>query len=132
MSLEDDFLFKGSDYYLEHVLFNLLKNTYKYGGEDSHINIWLKNHCIYFEDDGPGINEADLPYVFDRFYTTESTGMGMGLAFCKSVMEEFKGKILCESKTKEESKNTYTLFKLSFPSIKSELPNTQKASKNIR
>jgi len=56
-----------------------------------------------------------LPHIFTRFYTwsadrNQSTGTGIGLAFCRSVMESFGGTIDCKSQLGE-----YTEFTLAFP-----------------
>ncbi|WP_213779785.1 ATP-binding protein [Caballeronia sp. dw_276] len=44
-------------------------------------------------DNGPGISDANLPRLFDAFFTTRSTGMGMGLAICSSIIEAHGGQI---------------------------------------
>jgi signal transduction histidine kinase len=100
-------------YYLTHVILNLLKNAYKHGGENIKIKIWTKGSCLYFKDYGKGIPKENLPYIFDRFYTGNKTGTGIGLAFCKMVMEDLGGHIGCESKY-----GKYTKFTLVFPESK--------------
>ncbi|XWN35542.1 MAG: ATP-binding protein [Roseivirga sp.] len=112
VDLEEDFMFYGSEYYIQHIIFNLLKNAYKYSRKDCTIEIWLKNNELHFKDDGPGIAEEDLPYIFDHFFTTDTVGTGIGLAFCRLVMEEFGGTITCRSKQGNES---FTELILSFP-----------------
>jgi len=97
-------------YYLTHVILNLLKNAHKHGGEDIKIKIWTKRSRLYFEDNGKGIPKEVLPYIFDRFYTGNKTGTGIGLAFCKMVMEDLGGYIECASKL-----GKYTKFTLVFP-----------------
>ena len=44
-------------------------------------------------DDGAGIAEEDLPYVFERFYKGNDGQHGIGLAIAKSVTESYHGKI---------------------------------------
>jgi len=44
-------------------------------------------------DTGVGINPADADRVFERLFTTKSQGMGMGLAICRSIIENHDGRI---------------------------------------
>jgi signal transduction histidine kinase len=54
---------------------------------------------ISVEDNGPGIEPADLPHVFDRFYkSSDSGGMGLGLSIAKYLVEAHGGRIWAESK----------------------------------
>src|SRR5467141_1292334 len=48
--------------------------------------------CI-IEDSGPGIDPTHLPHLFDSFFTTKDTGMGMGLSICRSIIEAHDGHI---------------------------------------
>jgi signal transduction histidine kinase len=56
------------------------------------------------------MSSRQLANLFDHFYTTTFMGTGIGLSFCKLVMERFGGDIFCESE-----EGAYTRFTLLFP-----------------
>ncbi len=66
----------------------------------------------FAEHKGTGIAADKLPSIFQPFYTSleQGTGTGMGLSFCKMVMDGFGGAIACRSKLGE-----FTEFELKFP-----------------
>jgi two-component system CAI-1 autoinducer sensor kinase/phosphatase CqsS len=116
-----DFQFRGSDILLMHVLFNLLKNALYYiavAGKGE-VFIWVEPNAVgenrlFFMDTGQGIPAHLQPRIFDRFFTSMETGRGsgIGLSFCRMVMEGFDGRIECESVHGE-----FTRFVLSFPGV---------------
>jgi signal transduction histidine kinase len=52
---------------------------------------------VAVRDSGPGINPAHVERVFDAFYTTKSSGMGMGLSICRSIIEAHGGRLWAEA-----------------------------------
>lgn len=64
---------------------------------------------ILFKDTGKGIAEADLPNIFNPFFTTKSAGSGLGLAIVQRVVEEHAGEISVSSQPGE------TIFKIRLP-----------------
>jgi len=48
---------------------------------------------IGVEDTGPGMPAADLPSIFEPFYTTRAKGTGLGLAICRQIAEAHGGSI---------------------------------------
>jgi PAS domain S-box-containing protein len=86
---------------ITQVLSNLVSNAIKYapGGE---INISGKARpkqvIICVRDEGPGIDPADIPYIFDRFYRSDKAvrktkGAGLGLYLAKAIIESHGGRI---------------------------------------
>jgi len=119
-SVHNDFLVKAPYTLIVHVLFNLIKNALFYA--QSNPNGSVKIFCGYYDarpaiivtDTGCGIPDAIRTKIFDRFFTTTEAGQGagIGLSFCKMVMEGIGGQIVCDSKEGE-----YTTFRLLFPDV---------------
>lgn len=122
-----DFNFLGSEPLMVHVLFNLLKNSLFYitmtgrGRISIELNTSAQANTLTFRDSSAGIPPEILPHIFTRFYSwspdNKSQGAGIGLAFCRSVMQAFGGTIRCESEYGE-----YTEFVLTFPSSSANQP----------
>jgi signal transduction histidine kinase len=55
-----------------------------------------KVSCVV-EDNGPGIEAEHLPRLFDSFFTTKDSGMGMGLPIARSIIEAHHGKIWADN-----------------------------------
>ena len=117
---DEDFEFQGSDLLVIHVLFNLMKNALYFVHEAGHgeISIRLERKAdanyLYFRDTGTGIAPDMLPHIFEPFYSSleQGTGTGMGLSFCKLVMQGFGGHIACRSEM-----GRFTEFELGFPKV---------------
>ena len=88
---------------LERILFNLLGNSIKHTREDGIITVSVKREgqeaVLKVEDDGEGIPEDKLPYIFERFYqaSESTTGTGIGLALVKAVAELHGGSVAVSS-----------------------------------
>jgi signal transduction histidine kinase len=117
----EDFVFRGNELLLKHVLFNLLKNALFYVKQSANGKIFITTdqddsfNILSFKDTGPGIAQEILPYIFDRFFSRTRNGTGIGLAFCKMVMVSLGGEIRCHS-----VKGEFTEFRLFFPMVKDE------------
>src|SRR5262249_5754899 len=115
-----DFIFYGDENLVKHIFFNLLKNALYFieKAGKGEIKIWTTENVdynqVYFKDTGPGIDKEKLPHIFEKFFTSDTHhGTGIGLAFCKLVMEAIGGSIQCESEIGQ-----YTQFILNFPKPK--------------
>lgn len=98
---------------INRVLVNIISNAFKYTPDGGKICCTVKrgdSDELVFEvkDNGKGISEKDLPFIFDRFYNgnadeTDLQGIdihstGIGLAFAKSIVDRHYGRIEAESK----------------------------------
>ncbi len=118
----------GNESLLISLFQNIIENSIKYAKSDIKpiINISIRedskkiypdNEWIFsFKDNGIGINEKDMNYIFQIFHRLKvkknTKGSGIGLAFCKKIIERHKGKIWVESKEDEGSNFLFTLPKI--------------------
>jgi two-component system, OmpR family, sensor histidine kinase MprB len=83
---------------LARAINNLLDNTARHG---SHVSVSTGADGVIVRDDGPGIDPADLPHIFDRFYRGAAargrTGTGLGLAIVRQVAEQHGGSVSAEN-----------------------------------
>lgn len=118
-----DFRFRGIELLVVHVIFNLMKNALYHIAKVGKGEIFIRmestaqGNILIFRDTGSGIPPKVLPNIFTRFYSwspgnDSGLGSGVGLAFCRSVMESIGGSICCESQL-----GAYTEFTLTFPHI---------------
>ena len=127
-----DFLYrndveKGTLLYIDEekvkrVFYNIVGNAYKYIDKDAgmiYIHVEGEEHVIWIhiQDNGTGIEESELPFIFDRFYRTDSSrnsktgGTGLGLAIAKKVIEDHGGEIYAESEKGKGTKISFSLPK---------------------
>ncbi len=92
---------------------NIVKNAIEHGAKN--ITIKIEENTIYtkiiIRDNGEGIDKEDLGHIFDRFYkakNSKESSLGIGLAFCKSIIRNQDGDIRVKSSKKE--KDTWTEF----------------------
>lgn len=93
---------------LKQILINLINNSIKYSKANPNIklNVFTRGDSVFFEviDNGIGISENELPYVFEKFYRVEKSresktgGTGLGLSITKNLVELHGGSIKAESK----------------------------------
>jgi two-component system, NtrC family, sensor histidine kinase GlrK len=87
------------------VLTNLTQNAIKYSGEGSEVELRLARQdddiVIEIEDHGIGIPDEDIPLIFEKFYQSKATrghsGIGLGLAISRSIVDAHGGKIYAKS-----------------------------------
>jgi signal transduction histidine kinase/ActR/RegA family two-component response regulator len=116
LQCESDFIFQGDQTALALVVFNLLKNAFFYAPLHPQMKVTVTisrtpEQRIVVRDDGPGILPELMPRLFQEFQTAgKSEGTGLGLAFCRRVMQAFGGDIRCRSE-----RAAFTEFTLTFP-----------------
>jgi len=85
---------------LDRALGNLLDNAAKWSPPDGEVEVSVRNAEVTVRDHGPGIDDEDLPYVFDRFYRAQSArslpGSGLGLAIVRQVAQAHGGAVVAE------------------------------------
>ncbi|OHD07425.1 MAG: hypothetical protein A2Y41_01415 [Spirochaetes bacterium GWB1_36_13] len=107
------------------VFSNIIDNAIKFSPQNEMILIRFKqkkeHSTITIEDNGPGISEHEKEKVFDLFYQTnlneKKSGFGIGLSFCKKMIEKHGGSIQIQNK--ENQKGTRVVVEL--PNNPSEL-----------
>nr|WP_272210247.1 ATP-binding protein [Marinicella sp. W31]MDC2876112.1 ATP-binding protein [Marinicella sp. W31] len=108
----------GDAIQLQQVLVNLVVNgidairstSAETGSVSIGVRIKDDGITIEVEDSGPGLSASDKERLFDAFYSTKSSGLGMGLAICRSIIERMDGRI-----TGENSARGGALFSVSLP-----------------
>jgi len=85
---------------LERAIGNLLDNAAKWSPAGGEVEVAVRGGELTVRDHGPGIDDADLPFVFDRFYRSASArgmpGSGLGLAIVRQVAEAHGGVVTTE------------------------------------
>ncbi len=102
---------------LGHILTNLLSNALKYSPDDSNVEFTLTcedGQAIFeIQDQGIGIPEEDIPYLFESFHRASNVGnilgTGLGLAIVKRCVDTHQGKISLSTTLGVGTKFTVTL-----------------------
>jgi signal transduction histidine kinase len=115
---EDEIIANVDRTQLIRVMTNLVKNSIQAIPEDSTnpkivVSVSLENNDIKIsvEDNGIGILEDHKPKVFEPKFTTKTSGMGLGLAMVKNIVETYKGNITFTSQINKGTTFTVTLPK---------------------
>jgi len=110
---------KGDELKLRRMFLNVVENGIKYTGKGGRVEIssFTDDGCVMInvKDNGAGISEDDIKYVFDRFYQADKSrrregGSGLGLSISKWIAEAHKGSIQVESQPMNGS-----LFSIKLP-----------------
>jgi PAS domain S-box-containing protein len=103
---------------LQQVLLNLIINAVEAMGAD---NEWSKEllvstgkvepsgALVAVRDTGPGLEAVMLEQVFESFYTTKPTGLGLGLSICRSIIEAHGGRLWASTNQQRGATFQFTL-----------------------
>src|SRR5699024_331516 len=118
ISIEKNYLLMADREKLKQILLNLINNAVSYTPENGKVSLIVDEADEYIrfnvKDNGIGIEEDNLPRLFERFYRVDKDrsrntgGTGLGLAIVKHIVEVHEGKITVESKINEGS--TFTVY----------------------
>ena len=102
---------------IERVLSNLLENAAKYTPAGSTIRLTAatanKDLLVSVTDNGPGLPKGQEEAIFEKFTRGEresaTSGVGLGLAICRAIVEAHKGKIWAENNPAGGARFSFTL-----------------------
>lgn len=103
--IEEGIYINGNKLLVSRLLQNLISNGYRYGKEGGELRVMLRgqgaNAILSVSDDGIGMDEADIPKIFDRFYRSDASrsieGTGLGLSMVKKIADLHGAKVEVES-----------------------------------
>jgi two-component system sensor histidine kinase MprB len=94
----EPWLVMGDPTMLERAVTNLLDNAVKFSPESGRVTVRLHGGELRIGDQGPGIDEKDLPHIFDRFYRSDSSrntpGTGLGLSIVDHTVTAHGGEVM--------------------------------------
>ncbi len=103
-----DVFVKGNDIRLGQVFTNLIENARSFSPEGGTVVVTARRFSdfaeLVVEDQGPGIEEAAIERIFERFYTDRPSdkgfgnNSGLGLAICRQIVEAHGGEIFAENR----------------------------------
>jgi two-component system sensor histidine kinase MprB len=86
---------------LERAIWNLVENAAKWSNGGGRIDLTISEGQVTVRDHGPGVPEADRPFIFNRFYRSETArgqpGSGLGLAIVRQIAERHGGRVDVEN-----------------------------------
>jgi two-component system, OmpR family, sensor histidine kinase MprB len=101
---------------LERAINNLLDNAARHSPPGGPVELTVDSDGVEVRDHGPGVDEADLPYVFDRFFRGTGArgrqGSGLGLAIVRQVTEQHGGTV-----TAANAPDGGAIFRLRLPVV---------------
>lgn len=94
-------LVEGMPDRLSRAINNLLDNAARHSPPHGPVEVTVRDDAVRIRDHGAGVSEADMPYVFDRFYRGAGTrgrqGSGLGLSIVRQVAQQHGGSVGVEN-----------------------------------
>lgn len=99
---EYDVIIQTDDILLSQTVINIVSNCMRYASQKVTIILEKKGETVSLRisDDGEGIPQSDIPFIFDRFYKGKNGNFGLGLAIAKSAAELLNGRITAYNQEK--------------------------------
>ena len=118
---------EGDRVQLQQVLLNLMLNAVEAVGSVqglrklsiSTLQIQTNGVLVAVRDTGPGVDVEHLAHVFEAFYTTKSSGVGMGLSICRSIIDAHGGRLWTDANEPRGA-----VFQFTLPGVEKELMNS--------
>jgi signal transduction histidine kinase len=117
-----EIVMKGDRHWLCEAIMNIVKNGIEHNERQSggYVRIRAEQTPLFIrltmEDNGSGIDEADLPHIFERFYKAKNAptqSIGIGLALARQIIAGHNGRIDVESVRGQGSVFTVTFYGVS-------------------
>ena len=112
LNVETDFQTNGNKQLIINCFLHLIDNTAYYiqTGKATRLTCTIQGSTkeIHIEDDGPGIPARNIPYIFELFFSAGKLGPGMGLTYCRRILE-LMGATICFVSKPESSGAKFTL-----------------------
>lgn len=120
---ENSYMVEADREKLRRVVMNIIQNSLKYMDKEQkeiQVNLISESDRIVVEmkDNGNGIREEDIPYIFQSFYRTDTSrnsatgGSGLGLSIVKKIIQEHGGTVWAESEPGKGTSIYFTLKKV--------------------
>jgi two-component system sensor histidine kinase ResE len=101
---------RADEEWLQQALLVLVSNALKHSAKGGRVRLRVEGSSIAVVDEGAGISEEDVPYLFERFYRgSNSEGFGLGLPICKELVQRMGGEVHLQS---EKDKGTVVEIRL--------------------
>ncbi|MFV1969916.1 MAG: ATP-binding protein [Acidimicrobiia bacterium] len=100
--MADDSVVMGKQNALERAMSNIIGNADKFSPPDASVVLEITNGTVTVRDEGPGFDGHDLPYVFERFYRSDTArsepGSGLGLSIVKQIVDDHDGEVFARNR----------------------------------